>query len=184
LENDPENKRILYNFGNFYEEKNDYPNMFRYYNAAADLNDSDALFKMAKHHINVEKNRQAMLECYLKGIEYYSEDDETEEDIKYTKKYYGFNHFELQEILDSVENPSAKLVETLKTLKDLKDISIYNNKVRLFKRLNNFKECNICYEEDKLNIDLHCGHELCTDCYKMIYKKCCPWCRTASYFKK
>ena len=183
IENDPNNKRILYNFGNFYEENKDYQNMFKYYKLAADLNDSDAFLQMARHHLNVEKDRQAMLQCYLKGIELCKATEENENrEIKYSKKYEGFNHFDLQEILESVEQPSNKLISTLSKLKRNKDISVYNNKVRVFERLNNVQECQICYE-DKLNIDLHCGHEVCTNCYKQIYKQCCPWCRTASYFK-
>jgi len=183
LENDPENRRILYNFGNFYEENKNYPNMLKYYNAAGDLNDSDAFFQIAKYYLKVEKNRQLMLECYLKGIEC-SNDDEYDEDddVHYSKKYSGFNHFDLQEILESVKQPTEKLILTLNKLKRKKDISVYNNKVRLFERLHNVQECQICYE-DKINIDLHCGHEVCTDCYKQVYNKCCPWCRTASYFK-
>ena len=80
LENDPENRRILYNFADFYQEKKDYLNMLRYYNAAANLNDSDALFQMAKHYLKVGKNRQSMLECYLKGVEISDDDEDYDED--------------------------------------------------------------------------------------------------------
>lgn len=56
----------------------------------------------------------------------------------------------------------------------------YNNKVALFTRLNHFTECHICYEDQKLNIDLHCGHCVCTDCYRHLVKSPCPFCRTKS----
>jgi hypothetical protein len=52
----------------------------------------------------------------------------------------------------------------------------YKNKITLFTRLNNITECEICYET-KLNIDFTCGHTVCTDCYKKIYRKSCPFCR-------
>ena len=55
-------------------------------------------------------------------------------------------------------------------------VTTYNNKVSLFKSLNHVVECGICYDE-KLNINLHCGHCVCTDCYTRLYKKCCPFCR-------
>ena len=57
-----------------------------------------------------------------------------------------------------------------------RDVSPYITKVALFTRLNHVTECGICYEE-KLNIDLQCGHTTCTDCYKRVYMNECPFCR-------
>lgn len=56
----------------------------------------------------------------------------------------------------------------------------YNNKIALFTRLNHFTECHICYEDQKLNINLHCGHCVCSDCYRHLVKSPCPFCRTKS----
>ena len=58
-------------------------------------------------------------------------------------------------------------------------VTTYKNKVALFTRLNNVTECGICYDE-KLNINLHCGHCVCTDCYKRLLTSDCPFCRTPS----
>jgi tetratricopeptide (TPR) repeat protein len=58
-------------------------------------------------------------------------------------------------------------------------VTTYRNKVALFTRLNNVTECGICYDE-KLNINLHCGHCVCTDCYKRLLTSDCPFCRTPS----
>jgi len=55
-------------------------------------------------------------------------------------------------------------------------VSPYVAKVALFTRLNHVTECGICYDE-KLNIDLQCGHTTCTDCYKHVYMNECPFCR-------
>jgi tetratricopeptide (TPR) repeat protein len=55
-------------------------------------------------------------------------------------------------------------------------VSPYVAKVALFTRLNHVTECGICYDE-KLNIDLQCGHTTCTDCYKRVYMNECPFCR-------
>ena len=57
-----------------------------------------------------------------------------------------------------------------------RDVSPYITKVALFTRLNHVTECGICYDE-KLNIDLQCGHTTCTDCYKRVYMNECPFCR-------
>ena len=52
----------------------------------------------------------------------------------------------------------------------------YKNKMELFTRLNNVTQCPICYEE-KINIDISCGHTFCGDCYARIYDSVCPLCR-------
>ena len=55
-------------------------------------------------------------------------------------------------------------------------VNIYKNKVDLFTKLNHVTECGICYDK-KLNIDLNCGHCVCTDCYKRVCHTSCPFCR-------
>ena len=57
-----------------------------------------------------------------------------------------------------------------------RQVAPYITKVALFTRLNNVVECGVCYDE-KLNIDLQCGHIVCTDCYKHVYLTNCPFCR-------
>lgn len=91
--------------------------------------------------------------------------------------------FELLEILEGIENPSCGIIKSLSILISSKEIAFYKNKVRLFTKLNNVCECQICLE-DKINIDLHCGHEVCIDCYKRVYEGDCPFCRATSYFDK
>ena len=61
-------------------------------------------------------------------------------------------------------------------LSSYRSVVQYINKVALFTRLNHVTECGICYEE-KLNIDLQCGHTTCTDCYKRVHMNECPFCR-------
>ena len=55
-------------------------------------------------------------------------------------------------------------------------INIYNNKIRLFTKLNNIMECGICYDIE-LNIDLKCGHCVCCNCYIITSDTPCPFCR-------
>ena len=55
----------------------------------------------------------------------------------------------------------------------------YMNKVKLFTRLVkkiDQEECGVCYDT-KLNIDMQCGHMICTDCYKRVHLTQCPFCR-------
>lgn len=67
--------------------------------------------------------------------------------------------------------------QCLSEISSHRHVSPYVTKVALFTKLNHFTECGICYQEDKLNIDLQCGHTTCTDCYKRVYLNECPFCR-------
>jgi tetratricopeptide (TPR) repeat protein len=184
LELDPENCRILYNFGNFYEEKKDYQNMIKYFTLATELDDPDSYLSLARYYLKICDNKELFLLNYIKGVDLSSSDnDEDDEEYNYSKKYKGYNHFNLLATLETIDDPSEKIKFIINKLKRKPDILIYNNKVRLFSKFENICECQICFEQ-KLNIDLHCGHETCIDCYKIIYKKNCPWCRTSSYFEK
>ena len=60
------------------------------------------------------------------------------------------------------------------------DYRCYINKISLFTKLNHVTDCPICYEE-KVNIDLRCGHTFCKDCYIRISDKMCPLCRIPNY---
>lgn len=82
-------------------------------------------------------------------------------------------------LLGEMEEPFAENVANeKKRLNSIKDVSIYKNKVQLFKKLNHVCECPVCYDE-KLNIDLKCGHCFCDDCYVKIIDDDlrCPICR-------
>ena len=76
------------------------------------------------------------------------------------------------------EPPGTYTMKVLAEISSHRQVSPYVAKVALFTRLNNVTECGICYEE-KLNIDLQCGHTTCTDCYKRVYMNECPFCRFA-----
>ena len=43
--------------------------------------------------------------------------------------------------------------------------------------MDNNEECEICYEELKNKVFLHCGHYMCITCYEKI-SNTCPFCRT------
>lgn len=76
------------------------------------------------------------------------------------------------------EPPGTYTMKVLAEISSHRHVSPYVAKVALFTRLKNVTECGICYE-DKLNIDLQCGHTTCTDCYKRVYMNECPFCRFA-----
>lgn len=75
-----------------------------------------------------------------------------------------------------VRSLSSKAKEYLDILCKSQAYLSYKNKMELFTRLNNVTQCPICYE-DKINIDVSCGHTFCGDCYARIYHTVCPICR-------
>ena len=74
------------------------------------------------------------------------------------------------------ENEKKNITDCINLLNKETSVITYNNKVALFTRLNNVVECGICYDE-KLNINLHCGHCVCVDCYQRLVNTSCPFCR-------
>jgi tetratricopeptide (TPR) repeat protein len=140
----------------------------RYFAKGADLNDLQCMFRyIYTAPAGCEKSKE-----YLsKAIEH----------PNYKKEH--LNSFaeimDMVLLLDKMEEPLPENVANeKKRLNSLKQISIYKNKLQLFTKLNHVSECPICYEE-KLNIDLTCGHCFCKDCYvKIINDELrCPICR-------
>lgn len=81
-------------------------------------------------------------------------------------------------VIDSKESILIKYVISWKnSIEQMPDYTIYNNKKKLFEKMNYFDDCCICLEHC-LQIDLHCGHTVCTNCYKKIYEEPCPICRS------
>jgi tetratricopeptide (TPR) repeat protein len=192
------------NLGYYYKAiEKDYRLMKKYYLMAIELGDSSAMFNLGLYYEKIKKDYEMMKKYYLMAIEldnsnamnnlglYYKE---IEKDYEMMKKYYlmaieldnlnamnnlgsYYNNIDLYRILNSVFNKKNSLIEDkLKQLEKTKEIIIYKNKIRLFTKFNNFNTCIICKEDDVLNIDLECGHEICICCYKPNFKcyyNCC-----------
>jgi tetratricopeptide (TPR) repeat protein len=114
-------------------------------------------------------------------------DDDEEEKAIYYHFLKSTNNIEILQMLQKTDTDNMNEAEK-KHINDCigllnKETSVmtYNNKVSLFKSLNHVVECGICYDE-KLNINLHCGHCVCTDCYVRLYTKQCPFCRIDTQF--
>jgi len=74
-------------------------------------------------------------------------------------------------LLYKVESKNDLIKEKINELTKNKQVLDYHNKIKLSKRLNNYKDCIICYEENCLHINFNCGHEVCYNCYPEM-KKC------------
>jgi tetratricopeptide (TPR) repeat protein len=141
----------------------------RFFAKGADLNDFDCIFKFIHYSpVNCDK-----VKFYLsKVIEH--------PDYKKRRINNFINIISFVKQLDEITEPLPEnLAKEKIRLNSLRIVSNYKNKIQLFTKLNHICECPICYEE-KLNIDMSCGHCFCTDCYVKILSNnvvSCPICR-------
>jgi tetratricopeptide (TPR) repeat protein len=182
LELDPNNVIILYNFAKFYEVIFNYAEMLRYYELASENYDAESCLELSKFYKNIN-DTEKMNKYLFMGIDFGYDNDDYSHDSFYNKitKLFVDSILYLVDLLQNIGVLNVNQSAILNRLNREKDITILNNKIRLFSKLENIIECNICLET-KLNIDLHCGHEVCIDCYKQVYLKKCPFCRTKVFY--
>ena len=161
--------------------------MLKYYAMAADKGDNEALELLCA--LSYRKDPVKFSVAFKKIMEH--QDDhfswEDEEDHDESKVIYGgfMRKTSNIEILKTLQNTDTtkmneiekkNITDCINLLNKETSVITYNNKVALFTRLNNVVECGICYDE-KLNINLHCGHCVCVDCYQRLVNTSCPFCR-------
>jgi hypothetical protein len=132
---------------------------------------SSSMNNLGLHYKNIE-NYAKMNEYLLMGVENNNVKSMNNLNIHYMK-----NEFVFYDLLKTIKNKNRLITDKIIELEQKKCMITYKNKIRLFTKLNNKHTCDICYEEDVLNIDLNCGHEVCIECYK-IMKKCHYRCLT------
>ena len=163
----------MYNFADYYRCKDDFVNMEKYFVMATEYNDIDAVYDLLEYY--KKTNNEEKIKIYvLKAFELQSKNNPIGNSELYEK--ISVSLFTILSILKSVENPTPTITEHINNLLKSNEITKYNNKIRLFTQLNNIVDCPICFE-NRLNIDLNCGHCFCTDCYTKILDRCCPLCR-------
>jgi tetratricopeptide (TPR) repeat protein len=170
----------MYNLARYYCDTKDYTNMIPYYLMAIELKDTDSCYELSIHYQNVN-DIENMKKYYLIALEMEMEIElEIDNNCKLNKLvndgFNDFNPFILLKMLESIENPNDKITKKLEKLNRGKEITIYNNKIRISKKLNHVDECIVCYET-KLHINIYCGHCFCIDCYPNLFDKSCPLCR-------
>ena len=95
------------------------------------------------------------------------------------KNLYSSNILKLYSILEELnelnelnDKPNIYIEKYIDEYKKHKSVEKYLNKIRIFKNLNNYKNCNYCLDENVLNIIFECGHEICSKCYVQLNSKC------------
>jgi tetratricopeptide (TPR) repeat protein len=170
LEIEPDEISTLYNIADLYSKMCNYESMKKYYLLAGEKGDVESFIKLAVYYNNQEDHKEC-LNYLLRTLEI----GEINNDL-FLNILDNFNPITLFVILKEITNDVKNLKEFIQFLNEIRDVIIYKNKIRLFNRFQNMQDCGICLE-NKLNIDLHCAHEICIDCYPKIYKTNCPFCR-------
>lgn len=169
------NSSAMYNLANMYLVLHDFEKMSMYFEMAYEYGEIDAIDKLCEFYYKTSQGIHS--EQFIK---YFIIALETIPNLYILGDYYYINtiiHNNILNLYDKIGKPKNNIAkENVDILNQIDELLVYNNKVRLFTNLNNICECAICFDT-KLNINIHCGHIFCTDCYKTIYNKNCPLCR-------
>uniref|UniRef100_A0A6C0H5L5 RING-type domain-containing protein n=1 Tax=viral metagenome TaxID=1070528 RepID=A0A6C0H5L5_9ZZZZ len=158
------------NLGTLYHNiEKDYENAKKYYLMAIEKGDDhDAMNNLACLYYGIEKDNENAKKYYLMAIE---KGNETA--IGNIKSI--MDNLELYICLKKITNKTELIENGIKELKKTKKVIGYENKLMYFRKLNNIKYCEICFENDKLHLLMECGHDICEDCFVKVKK--CPYCR-------
>jgi hypothetical protein len=150
-------------FGHINGKLKDTKNVEKYYKMH---NSAKSFYKLAIYYYNnivVNELKNILIECI--DLKYY--------DVLFFRLIDQFDFkykIKLIQKLKLHENLPQNICEKINETEITdKNIQQYKNKVRVFTELKNIKECIICKEE-KLNIILNCGHEICQECYLCVDK--------------
>ena len=181
-----EDEIAMYNLADMYCNQHKTSLMVQYFEMAAQLDDIASRKRLIMHYYketdmsNFAKHYYTHLSC--------NDDDFDDDDDNFDDDDVDFRQFQLSHsklaiakqfdlFLKHTTDIDAHVLQLCEYLHQLPEYCALKNKVALFTRLNHVVECGICYDDDKVNIDIHCGHTVCVDCYTMVYNKACPFCR-------
>jgi hypothetical protein len=176
----------MYNLADLYCNEKNNELMVQYFEMAVQHGDDASRKRLILHYHNVAdmpnfaRHYYLQLSCDDDGA---GDDDiwdagDSDDENDYSKFQKSHNSLTLAAQLGRGETrDNADVVRLLDSLHKTPQYCTFKNKVALFTRLNHVVECGICYDNDKVNIDIHCGHTVCVDCYTQLYDKVCPFCR-------
>ncbi len=138
----------------------------KYYLMAINLNNSYAMNNYALLLENENKIEEAK-EYYLMAINLNNH--------KSINDYLITENNLLKQYIDLIELKSEIAISHINKIKNDRNIIIFLNKIKYNSKIEN---CNICMEENKVNVLLNCFcHYICKDCYCDLYDKPCPYCK-------
>uniref|UniRef100_A0A6C0H5C5 RING-type domain-containing protein n=1 Tax=viral metagenome TaxID=1070528 RepID=A0A6C0H5C5_9ZZZZ len=187
----------------YYDMEKDYENAKKYYLMAVEKGNDCAMYNLGYLYYNIEKDYENAKKYYLMAVEKGDDHDamynlgclyyDIKKDYNNAKKYWLMayekgndcvmnnikrimNNLELYISLKEMINKTELIENEIKELKKVKKVNEYENKLMYFRKLNNIKYCEICFENDKLHLLMECGgHDICEYCFVKVEK--CPYCR-------
>jgi tetratricopeptide (TPR) repeat protein len=166
----------IFNLADLYYTLHNYDLMKFYYSKAiTEHDDLESIYAMVKYFNSIH-NIEECKKYYILAAQHpdFLKKKFPKDIFNVVEEYYmitnDINHSELTLVTKN------NLKEMIILLKKKEEVAIYNNKISLFKNLNNITDCVVCYE-NLLNINLFCGHCVCVCCYTKLYYMPCPLCR-------
>ncbi len=160
------NSSAMYNYANLLKKENKIEEAKKYYLMAINLNNSDSMINYANLLIKENKIEEAK-KYYFMSIQL--------NNITAINNYLIIEESILKQYNDLINFTSEIAINHINKIKNNLDIIIYNNKLKYTSKID---YCNICLEDNKVNILLNCFcHYICKDCYINLYDKPCPYCK-------
>ncbi len=162
------NSSAMNNYAFLLEEENKLEEAKKYYLMAINLNNKNSMYNYACL-LEEENKIEEAKKYYLMAINLNNKNA--------LHNYLLFFKSNIEKYIKLCKLDSNVLIVKKRKIKLLenKDIRILKNKIDNFSKIDN---CNICYNENKLNIILNCfNHYVCDDCYIQLYNEKCPFCR-------
>ena len=174
----------MYNLADLYDNEQNIELMVRYFEMAVQHGDDASRKRLILHYHktadmpNFARHYYIQLSC--EDCDYIDESCDNGDD--YCLFRQSNNVLTIASQLERIsmagdEGMTDDIIRLCNLLHQTPQYCTFKNKVALFTRLNHVVECGICYDDDKVNIDIHCGHTVCAECYPMLYNKACPFCR-------
>ena len=176
----------MYNLADLYCNEKNFELMVQYFEMALQHGDIASRKRLILHYHHLGDMPNFAKHYYLQmSFDHDGNEDDHiwsgHDEDEYSKFLQSHNSLTLATQLgrgETCDNPDV--VRLLDCFHKTPQYCAFKNKVALFTRLNHVVECGICYDNDKVNIDIHCGHTVCVDCYTHLYDKVCPFCRQAA----
>ena len=164
----------MFNLADCYQSMYNYDNALKYYFMSIEKKDKESLSRAINICINHNFSEKIIKLIFIAFSNFnYSE---IEGYLYNLNKFESLNYLNENINNDEIENKEL-FMKNIELFKKNSCFLILQNKINLFEKLNHYGECNICFDENKLLIDIICSHCFCVDCYKKIYNKNCPFCR-------
>lgn len=121
--------------------------------------------------INKNKDKDLIMKYIIDGLNIHNVHYEKFNLIyKFMEKTLNNNVCKIYYNLIKIHKPNNLVQDKIKLLLLNNEVKFYSNKINLFTKLNNYKECIVCYNNE-IHINFECGHDICIGCYCNM-KKC------------